>query len=466
MLHAYIVYELRDETSFPLFDGNDCYGIAYYNAESNEFWYNLNDYMYKKECIEQYNNSEYLRTTFPNARIIPNPWNNQVYDELYEAVTPEQVPEKLYHATFSKLLRKIKKCGYLGNSPYKLWSDSNNKYVYLATDPDEAYSYAETALDDCDNERLYDMLEDDDIVILEIDTKYLDKNKLFRDENVVDGETTYQYEGIINCQIMKIYKPTLNESIEDNKKLNSKTNGKIVLKDGKTIYGHLLSVNENYVYINSDAGNRIKKNDIKELYMYYDCEVITKNGKTIYGNFVGDFGDHKLHLDDSFNRKGWAIKDEMIEKVNYKKVIKHTFDTDTLNESIVHAERSDGYYDDSEYQDMTNVILKNPSIKELIDNGMIECRIVKDYKDNFYFANSYEMIHTDIVDKLESKNITSVETNLFYDVNSNTFYYNVGHLADNEIKDFSEREEQMLKTSSYVSKTFKNFKFKLTYGEI
>lgn len=197
-----------------------------------------------------------------------------------------------------------------------------------------------------------------------------------------------------------------------------------------------------------------------------DCEVITKNGKTIYGNFVGDFGDHKLHLDDSFNRKGWAIKDEMIEKVNYKKVIKHTFDTDTLNESIVHAERSDDYYDDSEYQDMTNVILKNPSIKELIDNGMIECRIVKDYKDNFYFANSYEMIHTDIVDKLESKNITSVETNLFYDVNSNTFYYNVGHLADNEIKDFSEREEQMLRTSSYVSKTFKNFKFKLTYGEM
>lgn len=131
---------------------------------------------------------------------------------------------------------------------------------------------------------------------------------------------------------MKISK-LINESIEDNKKLNSKTNCKIVLKDGKTFYGHLLSVNENYVYINSDDGNRIKKNNIKELYMYYDCEVITKNGKTIYGNFVGDFGDHKLHLDDSFNRKGWAIKDEMIEKVNYKKVIKHTFDTENLNES-------------------------------------------------------------------------------------------------------------------------------------
>ena len=99
MLHAYIVSELRDEASFPLFDGNDCYGIAYYDAESNEFWYNLNDYMYKKECIEQYNNSEYLRTTFPNARVIPNPWNNQMYDELYDDEDDdEELDESIIHA--------------------------------------------------------------------------------------------------------------------------------------------------------------------------------------------------------------------------------------------------------------------------------------------------------------------------------------------------------------------------------
>lgn len=97
MLHAYVVYELRDEAAFPLFDGNDCYGIAYYDAESNEFWYNLNDYMYRKECIEQYNNSEYLRTTFPNAKIIPNPWNNQMYDELYDDEDEEQLDEQLLH---------------------------------------------------------------------------------------------------------------------------------------------------------------------------------------------------------------------------------------------------------------------------------------------------------------------------------------------------------------------------------
>jgi len=103
MLHAYIVSELSDEASFPLFDGNDCYGIAYYDAESNEFWYNLNDYMYKQECIEQYNNSEYLRTTFPNARVIPNPWNNQAYDEDDEdddddLDDDEELTEEIIHA--------------------------------------------------------------------------------------------------------------------------------------------------------------------------------------------------------------------------------------------------------------------------------------------------------------------------------------------------------------------------------
>ena len=123
------------------------------------------------------------------------------------------------------------------------------------------------------------------------------------------------------------------EEMTIDKNLSSNTNCKIVLKDDRIIYGQLLSVNENYVYIHSDNGNRIKKDNIKELYMYYDCEVTLKDGRVIYGNFVGDFGDHKLHLDDSFNRKGWAIKDEMIKKVNYKKIIKHTFDTDTLNES-------------------------------------------------------------------------------------------------------------------------------------
>lgn len=158
--------------------------------------------------------------------------------------------------------------------------------------------------------------------------------------------------------------------------------------------------------------------------------------------------------------------DKALQTLGINKPSPNDFDGEYLNESIVHAERSEDYYDDSEYQDMTNVILKNPSRKELEECGMIECRIAQDWDGNFYFANSYDMIHTDIVEKLESENIKSVETNLFYDTNSNTFYYNVGHLTDDEIEKYSEREEKYLRQSLYISKTFKDFHFKITFGEL
>lgn len=100
MLHCYIESSLRDKADFPLFDGNDNFGISYYNLENNEFWYNLNDYMFRDECVEQYNNSEYLKTTFPNARINRNPYGDfeDEYEEDYEDVDYEQLTEEIIHA--------------------------------------------------------------------------------------------------------------------------------------------------------------------------------------------------------------------------------------------------------------------------------------------------------------------------------------------------------------------------------
>lgn len=119
---------------------------------------------------------------------------------------------KLYHATYSDLLPMIKKIG-LGNSPYKNWSDSNNKFIYLASDPDEAYSYAET-LEDEDNIQDY---QNSDIIVLEIDSNDLDLSKLSNDENVIGGNSTYQYEGIIPFNKLKIL--DFNEEINEVLKL-------------------------------------------------------------------------------------------------------------------------------------------------------------------------------------------------------------------------------------------------------
>lgn len=195
--------------------------------------------------------------------------------------------------------------------------------------------------------------------------------------------------------------------------------------------------------------------------LYDDIGFYNANNNCFY--IKGYFADEDEYIEELENAKRKFSSESLLKDLfgNFKVDIFQGEtpwdDREELNESIAYAEMND---------DDMMVILKNPTRKELRDNGMIECRIVKDWNDNFYFANSYEMIHTDIVDKLESENITSVETNLFYDTNSNTFYYNVGHLTDDEIKDFSEREEKELRHSSYISKTFKDFHFKITFGEL
>lgn len=97
----------------------------------------------------------------------------------------------LYHATYKPLLKKIKKYGLDTTKSEKVWSDSIPGYVYLATDPDVSASYAESS----------EMAPEsylDEIVILTIDTSYLDTNKLFIDQNVLDNEgDTLEYRGVI-----------------------------------------------------------------------------------------------------------------------------------------------------------------------------------------------------------------------------------------------------------------------------
>lgn len=115
---------------------------------------------------------------------------------------------KLYHATYTDLLPMIEKNG-LGNSPYKNWSDSQNKFVYLASDPDEAYSYAET-FEDEDNVQDY---QESEIVVFEIDSNELDVSKLFKDSNIIDNQSSFQYEGVIPYEKLKMI--DLNEQINE-----------------------------------------------------------------------------------------------------------------------------------------------------------------------------------------------------------------------------------------------------------
>jgi hypothetical protein len=125
---------------------------------------------------------------------------------MTENVSQRQIPKHLYHATFKPLLKKIKIEGIGGKSAKRLWDDSKPGVVYLAVDPNVAYSYTETAFSDNDN--IPESWEDR-IVVLVIDTDGLDMNKLHMDSNVLDnGGDTLEYHGIIPFNMVtSILKP-------------------------------------------------------------------------------------------------------------------------------------------------------------------------------------------------------------------------------------------------------------------
>lgn len=112
------------------------------------------------------------------------------FEEAYKQVLENDIPLKFYHATYKKLMPSIRKNG-LGNTTRVNWEDSIPGVVYLATEPETAYSYAETC-EDVPESWL------DDIVVLEIDVNDLDRSLLKIDSNVQDNdESTYEYHGII-----------------------------------------------------------------------------------------------------------------------------------------------------------------------------------------------------------------------------------------------------------------------------
>ena len=82
----------------------------------------------------------------------------------------------LYHATYAPYLKEIEKTGYIEPGKHSNWEISDSTVIYLSRDMDNAASYAETS-EDVPEELL------DEIIVLEIDPKYLDIDKLDIDHN-------------------------------------------------------------------------------------------------------------------------------------------------------------------------------------------------------------------------------------------------------------------------------------------
>jgi hypothetical protein len=134
--------------------------------------------------------------------------DNWSYKNLFERKNViEKLPQYLYHATYPHRWKMIKQAGGLKthlNRRLRNWSDSRD-VICLSEDPNVAESYAETALDELD--------KDWDIIVLKIDTKYLDKSYLSYDDNILYDEedaeegfeqTEYEYSKDIPLEAISL----------------------------------------------------------------------------------------------------------------------------------------------------------------------------------------------------------------------------------------------------------------------
>ena len=126
---------------------------------------------------------------------------NLLREYVRELLTEQvKLPPTLYHASYGPLADSIQQLG-LGGDRDTMWEDSVRGTVYLALDPEIAFSYAETS------DEAWDKFETDaglEIITFEIDTSLLDHSKFNIDQNVLDNEgDTLEYYGIVPPSAIK-----------------------------------------------------------------------------------------------------------------------------------------------------------------------------------------------------------------------------------------------------------------------
>ena len=112
----------------------------------------------------------------------------------------DEIPEKLYHATYRPLLEEILSGGIVPGGSNIQNFDWAGKFVYLAETVENAISFVEVSENEDIPEEWFG-----DIVVLEVDVSKLDLTKMMPDENwnpaTAEGEEGYrsfQYEGVVS----------------------------------------------------------------------------------------------------------------------------------------------------------------------------------------------------------------------------------------------------------------------------
>lgn len=166
---------LKDYINF-FIGRNKYFGVQFSNKNGDQVdWKEYNGFVSSAEIILD------IKDYFKNKLV--EDWYDD--DFSWSAHEPQTVSEllntnTLYHATYKPYWEEIKKEGFIKPGKHSNWPDifKTYRYIYLSTDYDNAYSYAETA-EDVPEELL------DQIVVLEIDANKLDVDSLRADENQI-----------------------------------------------------------------------------------------------------------------------------------------------------------------------------------------------------------------------------------------------------------------------------------------
>ena len=137
------------------------------------------------------------------------------------------------------------------------------------------------------------------------------------------------------------------------------------------------------------------------------------------------------------------------------------FNGEYLTEEIIHAEKSN-------YDDYMAVVLKNPTRRELRDNGLEHSRFICFKDGTWLFFDSMQWIHENILDDYAPKLGHGVSGG-FYDNHSNTFIFVESYDSeeyteefDEETKYYEEKSKDWLLNNQYILNTFgANLKVKI-----
>ena len=265
------------------------------------------------------------------------------------------------------------------------------------------------------------------------------KAEIFGGERLYE-EIAYSSKQDLSDIILK--NPTRNELREYN---NVKEWRIIQDTEGNYYFGDAM------VYIHSDLENALLKNGIDSVSADVD-----NYGIVFYSMPANVFYYRLLNL----------VNDEDIEKEYLKSYLPKAFPNsklersndddedldEQLNEEIIHAEKSN-------YDDYMAVVLKNPTKRELRENGLYRSRFICFEDGTWLFFDSMQWIHEQILSKYRS-NSRSVGMG-FYDYNTNEFIFmeSMNHDEgeegyDEEVSYYENKCKKWLLTKPYIRETF------------